>query len=75
MANLDILRTGSPRPGLVPALRAWVHRLHAALEDRRVERATRDSLARLSERELADIGLSRGMIEEIARGLQQKNRD
>lgn len=47
---------------VVARLTAWVS---ASIEVRQ----TRRELSRLSDRELADIGLARGDIERVARGL------
>lgn len=47
---------------VVARLTAWVS---ASIEARQ----TRRELSRLSDRELADIGLARGDIERVARGL------
>lgn len=44
-------------------------RLMASLSNWRNTRATRSELNRLTDRELDDIGLCRGDIERIARGL------
>lgn len=46
-----------------------VLRLVAAISDWRDERATRIALSRLTDRELDDIGLSRGDIDHVARGV------
>lgn len=43
-------------------------RLLTTLTDWRNSRSTRKALNRLSDRELDDIGLNRGDIEQIARG-------
>lgn len=50
----------SRKPGLLTRL---LRRLIAA----RIERGTIEALSRLSNRELADIGITRGAIGEIAR--------
>lgn len=44
-------------------------RLLSTLTDWRNTRSTRKSLSRLSDRELDDIGLCRGDIERVARGV------
>lgn len=44
-------------------------RIGAALNDWHNSRTTRDALLRLTDRELDDIGLSRGDIDRVARGL------
>ncbi|WP_297768544.1 DUF1127 domain-containing protein [uncultured Roseovarius sp.] len=63
MAALDTTRTlsshaafGNPFARLLTAVVAWNER-----------RATRAALSRLSDRELDDIGLSRGDIDVVAR--------
>jgi uncharacterized protein YjiS (DUF1127 family) len=45
-----------------------LHRLARYLETKRVEGEIRHRLARLSDRNLADIGLARGDIARFARG-------
>jgi uncharacterized protein YjiS (DUF1127 family) len=65
MTTLDIFRPASTnRPGfafafanLLGAVTAWNER-----------RATEDALSRLTDRELADVGLTRGDIPRIAAG-------
>lgn len=61
-ATVSLSALSAPRkPGFLSRL---LHRLIAA----RIERGTHEALSRLSDRELADIGLSRHMILELARG-------
>jgi len=61
-ATVSLSVLSAPRkPGLLSRL---MHRLIAA----RIERGTHEALSRLSDRELADIGLSRHMILDVARG-------
>ncbi len=61
-ATVSLSALSAPRkPGFLSRL---LHRLIAA----RIERGTHEALSRLSDRELADIGLSRHMILDVARG-------
>ncbi len=51
------------------ALRTIAARLYAPIKHWAVERATRDELLSLDDRTLADIGLTRGDIPQVASGL------
>lgn len=62
MSAIDTLRVPA---GARPF--GFFSRLGAALTDWHNVRTTRDALYRLSDRELDDIGLSRGDIERVAR--------
>lgn len=62
MATLDTIRPIATENGLRTTLTSLFAAV-AAWNDRRV---TRDALGRLSDRELDDIGLMRGDIEDIA---------
>ncbi len=65
MASIDTTRTfAAPMGGL--SLTALVARLADTLQGWNDARVTRKSLARLSDRELEDIGLCRGDIDRIA---------
>lgn len=64
MATLDTIRPIATENGLRTSLVSLFGAV-AAWNDRRT---TRDALARLSDRELDDIGLMRGDIEDIAVG-------
>jgi len=46
-----------------------INRLRDAYRRRRTVRNTINELSRLSDRELNDIGISRGQIGEVARGV------
>ena len=56
--------------GLRTAFARWLERLR---EERRYRQAVRD-LKALSDRELADIGIVRGQIREIARAAARRQR-
>lgn len=61
-ATVSLSHLAAPRrPGLLTRI---ARRLIAA----RIERGTIEALSRLSDRELADVGLTRGEIREVARG-------
>ncbi|MCA9773055.1 MAG: DUF1127 domain-containing protein [Myxococcales bacterium] len=61
-ATVSLSALSAPRkPGLLSRL---MRRLIAA----RLERGTYEALSRLSDRELADIGLARHLIADVARG-------
>jgi uncharacterized protein YjiS (DUF1127 family) len=51
------------------AVRAIAAKLYAPVKNWAVERATRDELLSLDDRTLADIGLTRGDIPQVASGL------
>ena len=54
--------------GLRPAhSTGWLSGLRAGLRRRLLERRTRNDLMALSDRELDDLGLTRGQIPEVAR--------
>lgn len=60
-ATVSLSHLSAPRrPGLLTRI---ARRLIAA----RIERGTIEALSRLSDRELADVGLTRGEIREVAR--------
>lgn len=60
-ATVSLSHLSAPRkPGLLARV---MRRLIAA----RIERGTHEALSRLTDRELADIGLGRGQVREIAR--------
>lgn len=67
MAYANDTRTVTSELGLG----SWFAALRADLADRlarhRLYRITRDELGALSDRDLADLGLHRGMIEDVAR--------
>lgn len=65
MASIDTTRPFAARGGL--PFTAVLSRFVAAVQAWNDARVTRRSLARLSERELEDIGLCRGDIDRIAR--------
>ena len=54
---------------LTGAIRAIALKLYTPVKDWAVERATRDELMSLDDRTLADIGLTRGDIPQVASGL------
>ena len=58
---------GASRRGEAHGIAGLVHRLRARGEEYARYVRTRDELAGLTDRELADIGLVRGDIERIAR--------
>ena len=55
-------------PALSAASSGLLSRLSLRFAEQRLYRATRMSLSQLSDRQLADIGLTRGLIEDAARG-------
>lgn len=65
MAAIDIVRATSGQQGRLGSAIANIFASLAAWND---ARATRNALAKLSDRELEDIGLSRGDIADVARG-------
>lgn len=69
MSSTDVLsyRSGNP---ILRALRGFFARLDAA----RHRRETMRHLSRLSDRELADIGITRAMIHEIAEATSAPSR-
>lgn len=61
--------------GLLQRLRAWLRRTHDARERARDRRATIELLSQLSDRQLDDIGITRGRIAEaVDRSLAQRPR-
>lgn len=65
MAAIDTLRTPAATNGVFGGFVSTLVGAFVAWND---ARATRNALAKLSDRELADIGLARGDIETVARG-------
>ncbi|MGX0876194.1 uncharacterized protein YjiS (DUF1127 family) [Roseovarius sp. MBR-154] len=65
MAALDTTRTHASHAGFG----ALVSRIVATLSAWNERRATRNALSQLSDRELDDIGLTRGDIDAVARSL------
>ena len=66
MAAFDTTRTAYGAPGLFGRIGAAVNTVFAAVVAWNDARATRNALAKLSDRELEDIGLVRGDIDEVA---------
>lgn len=69
MALYDTTRAPSGGRSLTGRLSAMVASLASGLISWNDARVTRNSLAQLSDRELDDIGLTRGDIEEVAERL------
>ncbi|MFV2002461.1 MAG: DUF1127 domain-containing protein [Paracoccaceae bacterium] len=67
MAAFDTTRPSSSGIGSGRGLNGVVHSLLSAFTDWNDRRATRKTLNQLSDRELADIGLVRGDINNISR--------
>lgn len=63
MSSIDTFRTTTVRPAGIIA------RINAAVQNWLDVRDTRNALYRLTDRELSDIGLSRGDIESVARNV------
>ncbi|KAE9627360.1 DUF1127 domain-containing protein [Parasedimentitalea maritima] len=68
MAAFDTTRTTYGATGLIGRIGSTFSVVTAALVHWNEARVTRNSLSALSERELTDIGLCRGDIENIATG-------
>lgn len=66
MALIDITRSPAGGSSLGGRLSATLAGIVSALTAWNDARATRDALSRLSDRELDDIGLCRGDIDEVA---------
>jgi uncharacterized protein YjiS (DUF1127 family) len=66
MALYDTTRAQAGTPSLTGRMSATFASLATTLMAWNDARVTRNSLAQLSDRELDDIGLSRGDIEEVA---------
>ncbi len=66
MAAFDTTRTAYGAPGLFGRMGAAVNTVFAAAVAWNDARATRNALAKLSDRELEDIGLVRGDIDDVA---------
>ena len=70
MAVFDTTRTTYGATGLFGRLGAAVNALAVAIVAWNDARVTRNALSKLSDRELEDIGLVRGDIDEVARGFR-----
>lgn len=68
MAALDTTRTITGSNGLVGRIAAVYNTVATAVVEWNDARITRKALAQLSDRELEDIGLSRGDIDAVAAG-------
>lgn len=68
MAAFDTTRTSYGSYGLFGRITATISAASAALVDWNDARVTKKSLSKLSDRELADIGLSRADIDSVADG-------
>ncbi len=55
--------------GIAHAVRAVVEKVYQPVKHWAIERATRDELMALDDRTLADIGLTRGDIPQVAAGM------
>ena len=67
MAAFDIIRPGFGSTTVAELLVRGTSRLVGTFADWNDARVTRKALSRLSDRELADIGLIRGEIDTVAR--------
>jgi len=65
MAAIDTTRTAQGTSGLIGRIGAFLYTTSAKLMAWNDARVTRKSLSALSDRELADIGLCRGDIDQI----------
>ena len=68
MAAFDTTRTTYGSTGLIGRIGATFSIIAAAIVEWNDARVTRNALAELSDRELSDIGMSRGDIQDIASG-------
>ncbi len=68
MAAFDTTRTSYGSNGLFGRITATIAAASAAMIDWNDARVTKNALSKLSERELADIGLTRADIEGVAEG-------
>ena len=68
MAAFDTTRTSYGSHGLFGRITATITAASAALIDWNDARVTKKSLSKLSDRELADLGLSRADIDRVADG-------
>lgn len=66
MAAVDTLRSPAASNGVFGG---FISTLMGAFVSWNDSRVTRNALAKLTDRELADIGLARGDIEDVARGI------
>lgn len=67
MATWTFSSAGAERPGLFTWLTRQIARLAKARERRRLAQTTMNELERLSDRELADIGIMRCDIPDVVR--------
>ncbi len=70
MAVFDTTRTTYGAVGLFGRMGAAITAMASAIIAWNDARVTRNALSKLSDRELEDIGLVRGDIDEVARGLR-----
>ena len=66
MAVTDFARSPVAPAGIFATV---IGKFHAAFSAWNIERQTRNALIQLSDRELEDIGLCRGDIDQVARSL------
>jgi uncharacterized protein DUF1127 len=66
--STTLLPYGETRIGILPMLGIAMKRVHAAYIARRVQSAASACLHRMSDRDLRDIGLTRGEIDDAVRG-------
>jgi len=66
MAAIELSRTAAAGLSVGGRVVHVIAQVHAAVANWRAERSTRRALERLSDRELADIGLVRGDIDTIS---------
>ena len=67
MAAIDTTRTGFGPASVAMRPGKWIQALVTAVVDWNDARVTRDALSALSDRELEDIGLVRGDIDDVAK--------
>ena len=73
VSSVPLQRLSSALSDMIGSLRGFAQKIDAWLEMRKRAAADRDTLARMNDRELHDIGLARGTLKSVADGAWRRD--
>ena len=73
VSSVPLQRLSSALSDVIGSLRGFAQKIDAWLEMRKRAAADRDTLARMNDRELHDIGLDRGTLKSVADGAWRRD--
>ena len=73
VTSVPLQRLSSTLSDVIGSLHGFAQRIDAWLAMRRCAAADRDTLARMNDRELHDIGLARGTLKSVADGAWRRD--